>query len=145
MQSRGLGRKELVMDFREYEVVREGDEVIIRGSIREPVRWDFSIRMCEDDLAGLAKVATRRTTIGFLFRALTRRKKDHHWSGDRAEHVREAKEAGAALTEKIRLQLEERKEQEREKSVREAEAAQQARERDVTEAAIDDAAADASG
>ena len=145
MQSRGLGRKELVMDFREYEVVREGDEVVIRGSIREPVRWDFSIRMCQDDLAGLAKVATRRTTIGFLVRALTRRKKDHHWSGDRDEHVREAKEAGAALNEKLRSQREERDEQAREKGEREAEAAQQARERDVADAAIDDAAADASG
>lgn len=120
MQSRGLGRKELVMDFREYEVVREGDEVVIRGSIREPVRWDFAIRMCQDDVAGLAKVATRRTTIGFLLRALTRRKKHHHWSGDRDDHVREAKEAGAALTGKIRLQREERKEQERKERAVEA-------------------------
>lgn len=132
LQSRGLGRKELVMDFREYEVVREGREIVIRGAIREPVRWDFAIRMCEDDLAGLLKVAGRRTTIGFLLRAAFRRKKAHHWSGDRDEHVREAKEAGAALTEKIRLQLEERKEQEREKLA--AEAASRAQDHDAADA-----------
>lgn len=109
LQSRGLGRKELVMDFREYEVVREGREVVIRGAIREPVRWDFSIRVCEDDLAGLFKVARRRTMLGFLGRALFRRKKAHHWSGDRDEHVQEAREAGKAFAEKIRAQTKERK------------------------------------
>ncbi len=102
LQSRGLGRKELVMDFREYEVVRSGREVVIQGTIREPVRWDFSIRMCEDDLAGLVKVAGRKATIGFLLRAVFRRNKAHHWSGDRDEHVKEARAAGKVLAEKIR-------------------------------------------
>lgn len=112
LQSRGLGRKELVMDFREYEVVREGREIVIRGAIREPVRWDFAIRMCEDDLAGLLKVAGRRTTIAFLLRAASRRKKAHHWNGDRDEHVAEAKKAGKAFAEKIKVQAKERKEKE---------------------------------
>lgn len=112
LQSRGLGRKELVMDFREYEVIRDGREVIIQGTIREPVRWDFSIRMCEDDLAGLVKVAGRGATIGFLLRAVFRRNKAHHWSGDRDEHVKEAKAAGKVLAEKIRVQAKERKEKE---------------------------------
>lgn len=110
LQSRGLGRKELVMDFREYDVVRVGREVIIQGTIREPVRWDFSIRMCEDDLAGLVKIAGRRQTIGFLLRAMFRRNKDHHWSGDRDEHVKEARAAGKVLAEKLRVQAKERKE-----------------------------------
>lgn len=112
LQSRGLGRKELVMDFREYEVVRSGREVVIQGTIREPVRWDFSIRMCEDDLAGLVKIAGRRQTIGFLLRALFRRNKAHHWSGDRDEHVKEARAAGKVLSEKLRAQEAERKENE---------------------------------
>jgi len=46
LRSRGLGRKELVMDFREYETIREGDEVVVVGTIRDPVNWDFSIRFC---------------------------------------------------------------------------------------------------
>ena len=51
LTSRGLGRKELVMDFREYDVIRNGDEILVVGTINEPVHWDFTIRMCEDDLA----------------------------------------------------------------------------------------------
>jgi hypothetical protein len=109
LSSRGLGRKELVMDFREYDVVREGREIIIKGVIREPVRWDFAIRMCEDDLAGLVKVAARRSTIGFVLRSALRRKKQHHWSGDRDEHVKSAREAGKVLSEKIRAQEKEHK------------------------------------
>jgi len=125
LQSRGLGRKELVMDFREYEVVREGREAVIRGMIREPVRWDFAIRMCEDDLAGLLKVAGRRATIGFLLRSAFRRNKAHHWSGDRDEHVKEAKAAGKTFKEKLRTQEKDRKEKEKAaKGV--AEAAQEA-------------------
>jgi hypothetical protein len=41
------------MDFREYTVVREGDELVVVGTIRDPINWDFTIRMCEDDLAGM--------------------------------------------------------------------------------------------
>ena len=48
------------MDFREYTVVREGSEIVIQGTITEPVHWDFSIRMCEDDIAGIARVGSRR-------------------------------------------------------------------------------------
>ena len=55
LKSKGLGKKELVMDFREYTVVREGDELVVVGTIRDPINWDFTIRMCEDDLAGLAR------------------------------------------------------------------------------------------
>jgi hypothetical protein len=29
LMSRGLGRKELVMDFREYDVIPESDEVVV--------------------------------------------------------------------------------------------------------------------
>ncbi len=45
------------MDFREYTVIRDGTEVVIHGTIHEPVHWDFSIRLCEDDLPGIAQVA----------------------------------------------------------------------------------------
>lgn len=90
LKSRGLGRKELVMDFREYTVVREGPEVVIRGTIHEPVHWDFSIRLCEDDVPGIARVATQRTMLGWLLRAVLRRERHAHWTNDRAAHLAEA-------------------------------------------------------
>lgn len=102
LKSRGLGRKELVMDFREYTVRREGDEIVIMGTIREPVHWDFSIRMCEDDLAGVAQVATRKTMLLWLLRALFKRNRHAHWSQGRDEHLAEAARRRIAAKEKFR-------------------------------------------
>lgn len=92
LKSRGLGRKELVMDFREYTVRRDGKEIVIEGTIREPVHWDFSIRMCEDDLPGVAKLAMSKSTIGLMLRSMFKRKKDAHWSLEREEHLKTVKE-----------------------------------------------------
>jgi hypothetical protein len=89
LTSRGLGRKELVMDFREYDVIRNGDEILVVGTINEPVHWDFTIRMCEDDLAGIARVAVRRPMIALILRSAIRRNKHHHWNTDRKTHVAE--------------------------------------------------------
>ncbi len=88
------------MDFREYTVARDGNEVVIQGTIREPVHWDFTIRMCEDDLPGLAKVAASKHTIGFLLRSVFKRKKDSHWSVSREEHLESVKAALAQAKEK---------------------------------------------
>jgi len=100
LKSRGLGRKELTMDFREYTVVRDGDEIMIVGTIREPVHWDFTIRMCEDDLAGVVKVALMKPTIGLLLRAAFKRNKSAHWSVDRKAQIASAKEAHKELLQK---------------------------------------------
>lgn len=101
LKSRGLGRKELVMDFREYTVRREDDEIVIMGTIREPVHWDFSIRMCEDDLAGVVQVATRKTMLVWLLRAIFKRNRHAHWSQDRTEHLAEAERRRIAAEEKF--------------------------------------------
>jgi len=79
------------MDFREYEVVRDGDEIVIVGTIRDPVTWDFSIRVCEDDVPGMTKLILRKGMLGLLLRAFFRRKKRHHWSQERSEHVAEGR------------------------------------------------------
>jgi len=98
LKSKGLGRKELVMDFREYTVVREGDELVVVGTIRDPISWDFTIRMCEDDLAGLVALGANRNTFGLIMRwlfGLTRWffgwRPKHHWTQDRDEHLTEGK------------------------------------------------------
>lgn len=75
LKSRGLGRKELIMDFREYEVTRDGDEVLVTGTIKKPVHWDFSIRMSPDDIPGMIKVGLSPATIGMFFRWLNPFKK----------------------------------------------------------------------
>ena len=92
LRSRGLGRKELVLDFREYEVVRAEGELVVVGTIRDPVNWDFTIRICEDDVPGMTWLVLRRAMVGLLLRALFKRGKRHHWGQERAEHLAEGRE-----------------------------------------------------
>jgi hypothetical protein len=96
LKSKGLGKKELVMDFREYTVVREGDELVVVGTIRDPINWDFTIRMCEDDLAGMLALAGNRSVFGLIMRWLSGlmrwmsgHRPKHHWTQDRQEHLAE--------------------------------------------------------
>jgi hypothetical protein len=80
------------MDFREYEVVREGEELVVVGTIRDPVNWDFTIRLCEDDLVGITKLVLRPAMIWMLLRALWKPRKAHHWSQDHPEHLEEGRQ-----------------------------------------------------
>ena len=93
------------MDFREYQVVRDGDEIVVVGTIRDPVTWDFTIRICEDDLAGIANLATQKPTWGLLLRSLFKRDKGHHWSQDRAEQAAEARQRRDAGRDKAQERL----------------------------------------
>ncbi len=68
LRSRGLGRKELVMDFREYEIKRDGDDVVVSGTIREPVNWDFTIRINGDDIPGMLRLGLHRHTLAMAAR-----------------------------------------------------------------------------
>ena len=88
------------MDFREYAVVREGDEVVIVGTIRDPVNWDFSIRFCEDDVIGMTRFAATPQTLGLVLRGLFKRKKHHHWTQERSEHVAEGRRRRKEAKEK---------------------------------------------
>ncbi|HVA73849.1 MAG TPA: hypothetical protein VNF71_04735 [Acidimicrobiales bacterium] len=62
------------MDFREYEVTREGNDVIVTGTIREPVNWDFTIRMTGDDIPGMLRLGLHRHTLAMAAHWLFRRR-----------------------------------------------------------------------
>jgi hypothetical protein len=66
--SRGLGKQELKMNFMDYDVRREGQEVVISGRITDPVNWEFWIRFDEDDVPGLIRVAKNPSVIGMVGR-----------------------------------------------------------------------------
>lgn len=65
--SKGLGRTELEMDFRCYEVVGEkrsngngssGEGVVgVYGTITTPVNWDFRVEFGPEDVPGLIRIA----------------------------------------------------------------------------------------
>ncbi len=61
------------MDFREYEIARDGDEVVVSGTIREPVNWDFTIRINGDDIPGMLRLGLHRHTLAMAVRWVFRR------------------------------------------------------------------------
>lgn len=56
--SRGLGTTEITMDFREYEVIKdpENGNIMIIGTMKDPVNWEFKITMEPDDIPGFMKI-----------------------------------------------------------------------------------------
>ncbi|MGK5095070.1 hypothetical protein WDW89_24050 [Deltaproteobacteria bacterium TL4] len=75
MWSKGLGKRELKMDCREYIVKKDpdnGSNVIILGKITDPVHWEFKITVEPEDIAGLMKLlfnyCVLKLTILNLFR-----------------------------------------------------------------------------
>jgi len=114
LKSRGLGRKELVMDFREYTLIREEGEVVVVGTIRDPVNWDFTIRMCEDDVIGMTKLVLNRHMIWILLRSFFKRRKKHHWSQEWTEHIAEGRERLVNAKEKAAERIRAREESARE-------------------------------
>jgi len=105
MRSKGLGRKEMVMDFREYEVRREDDELVIVGVIRDPVAWDFSIRFCEDDYGAILGLIFRKATLFAILRSLFRFPKKHHWGKPREEHIADGKNARALIAPEVETRV----------------------------------------
>jgi hypothetical protein len=71
---------------------------VVVGTIRDPINWDFTIRMCEDDLAGMLALGGNRSVFGLimrwlsgLMRWLSGHRPKHHWTQDREEHLAEGK------------------------------------------------------
>lgn len=61
------------MDFREYEITRDGDDVVVSGTIHEPVNWDFTIRVTGDDIPGMLRLGLHRHTLAMAARWVLRR------------------------------------------------------------------------
>jgi hypothetical protein len=56
--SRGLGRTEVLMDFRYYKTIKDpqSDNIFVIGSMQDPVNWEFRITFGPEDVAGLVKM-----------------------------------------------------------------------------------------
>jgi hypothetical protein len=94
--SRGLGKQELKMDFMNYDVRRDGQEVVISGRITDPVNWEFWIRFDEDDVPGLIRVAKNPSIIGMVGRHFLN--KIFFWRRSGEEAAVETAESPAAGT-----------------------------------------------
>ena len=68
--SRGLGKTEVLMDFRYYKIVKspKNDNVYIVGSMQDPVNWEFRITFTPEDVPGLIKTFFNFSMIKLLIR-----------------------------------------------------------------------------
>ena len=69
MWSRGLGRTEINMDFRYYQVSKDpgNNDVWVSGTITDPVNWEFRIIITPEDIPGILKLAFSFTMIKLFF------------------------------------------------------------------------------
>ncbi|MCL4448160.1 MAG: hypothetical protein M1483_01685 [Actinobacteria bacterium] len=68
IKSRGLGRRELLVDFNEFKITRQGDEVVLDGNTHAPVTWETTIRITPSDIPSMIRLAVNPKIIGLGFR-----------------------------------------------------------------------------
>lgn len=64
--SQGLGKRTLDLDLGEGEISREGDDLLIRGLMGEPVWWEYTVRLTEEDIVRVFRLAICRTAVDFV-------------------------------------------------------------------------------
>lgn len=64
--SKGLGTKTLVLNLREGVPNVASDGLMIKGTIKEPVWWDYTITMTDQDLIDILEVAVNEETVAYL-------------------------------------------------------------------------------
>ena len=69
--SQGLGRTELVFDFK--ECVRNGEEVCLMGETTKPTKWQLKVTVSENDTPALIKVALSKKMISLVVRYYLKR------------------------------------------------------------------------
>lgn len=64
--SKGLGTKTLALNLAEGKPTVTPDGLLIKGTIKEPVWWDYTITMTEQDLIDILKIAVNQETVDYL-------------------------------------------------------------------------------
>lgn len=49
--SKGLGKRTVGVDLAESDVTKSGDVLYLRGTMEEPITWDYIMRLRSDDVA----------------------------------------------------------------------------------------------
>lgn len=70
--SRGLGKTEIYMDFRYYKTIRDPEtgQMMIIGSMQDPVNWEFKVILQPEDIGGIMKSMFNLPMLFFIFRNL---------------------------------------------------------------------------
>ncbi len=59
IRSRGLGRRELEMNLREFTLERDGRGILLKGVTHAPITWETTIRIGPRDVGGILRFALR--------------------------------------------------------------------------------------
>ncbi len=70
--SRGLGKTEIYMDFRHYKTLKDPEtgDIMIIGSMQDPVNWEFKVILQPEDVGGIMKSLFNLPMILFVVRNL---------------------------------------------------------------------------
>ena len=63
IRSKGLGRRELDMDLREFTVERDGSGILLKGVTHAPITWETTVRVGPRDIGSILKLALRPTML----------------------------------------------------------------------------------
>jgi hypothetical protein len=64
--SDGLGKRDLVMELSEAALDREGDAIILTGTIHQPAEWAYKVTMGLGDWTTVLKTATSAQACAYL-------------------------------------------------------------------------------
>lgn len=69
--SKGLGERELVIDLSKGNLTTEEGKVLMRGTITEPVAWNYEITLFKEDVSGILRVALSIQGIAYFMKNIT--------------------------------------------------------------------------
>jgi hypothetical protein len=69
--SDGLGKRDLVMELRDAALDREGDAIILTGTIHEPAEWAYKVTMELGDWTTVLTTATSAQACTYLSRSVS--------------------------------------------------------------------------
>lgn len=69
--SKGLGERELVIDLSKGKLTMEEGKVLMRGTIKEPVSWNYEITLFKEDVRGILRVALSIQGIVYFMKNIT--------------------------------------------------------------------------
>lgn len=69
--SKGLGERELVIDLSKGKLTMEEGKVLMRGTITEPVSWNYEITLFKEDVRGILRIALSIQGIVYFMKNIT--------------------------------------------------------------------------
>ena len=69
--SEGLGKKDLVMELADADLERDGDAIILTGTIHQPAEWAYKVTMELSDWTVVLTTATSAEACAYLSRSVS--------------------------------------------------------------------------